>query len=285
MIPITVRRFQPLALQHVRSFRSFDVDGRLCSGVYPASTVVASHPTLGDVFVDVFSVDGKGVEQKAAFEQTVQRWASLGEHPNVGKLLGVVEDEASKRWCIVYEHFEDTYESLDVWIRTRGATVSRASAVRIILCILRSLQYIHTQHIVKRNVDLHSIAMTVDDTPKWIRFDGAILYDFEDYNVKALKSFVPPELRTRYGGDGQAVPASDVYGVALVIGSILTSTCPPHRPAPSANRIKGWLLQDRFGLGAATELIKRAVLSETPDQRPTLYEFIVVFADEEKRSL
>ncbi len=164
-----------------------------------------------------------GIKQR--FQEEAQAVASMN-HPNIVSVYDVGERDG---WpYIVMEYVDGT--NLKHLIRQRGA-LPPEQAVDIVSQVASALEYAHGRGLVHCDVKPHNIIISKDGRAKLLDF--GIAQAQLDRNRKTSEQVLgTPLYMAPEQGMGRAVsPATDVYGLGLVLWEALTGRA-PERPDP-----------------------------------------------------
>jgi hypothetical protein len=158
--------------------------------------------------------------ERTASERLRREAAAMAtlDHPNVVAVLGVVDDGGSP--AMVMEHLGG--ETLDARLSTRGP-LPEPTALAIALAVTEALAAAHAIGLVHRDVKPANILLTSDGPARLMDFGIAADLSVGDPDLTAegvigTLRYLAPE---RLLGE-PAVPATDVWGVGVVLYEMLT---------------------------------------------------------------
>ncbi|XP_042443274.1 probable serine/threonine-protein kinase PBL11 isoform X1 [Zingiber officinale] len=140
-------------------------------------------------------------------------------HPNVVKLLGYCKEENS----IVYEFIPKGSLKDHLFQRTRFQPLPWKLRVKIAVGVARGLAYLHTTHVIHRDIKAANILLDSDFNPKLSDF-GLAMYgptERESYlsqDVCGTYGYLAPE----YLADGKMNEKVDVYGFGILLLELLS---------------------------------------------------------------
>jgi len=196
----------------------YEITSQLGQGGMSAVYVGTSNRGHDVVVKEAYGTDLAAAEERLRIEaQILQALRSPG-HPRVVKYL----DEGTNLgpFCLVEERLEG--ETLAERYRDKAA--DEPTATRIILQLLEALSYLHTQNVLHRDVKPGNIFLDARREVVLLDF-GAAKKEFQQFRGAGTIIYTPgwgaPEQN-----EGEATPASDLYGAGAVFFFLLTGQDP-----------------------------------------------------------
>nr|MBA3539914.1 serine/threonine protein kinase [Deltaproteobacteria bacterium] len=203
------------------------------------------------------------------------RFASAMEHPNITSVVDFGEDEKVGMFMVM--EFCDGEPLNRILFREKRLGVRRAS--EIVLQVAEALHYIHKQNVVHCDIKTENILVTEEEHEGKRARTVIKLLDFglarsltasrASTSLSGTPHYVAPE---RIRGE-PASPASDVYGVGILLYELLTGQVPwdgpvqkilaghlDEKPKPPSTMIEG-------GLDPAVETLVLHALAKKPAER------------------
>ena len=197
-------------------------------------------------------------------------------HPNIIPVYGYISDKNTSTYALVMELATDG--SLAVFLRKNGKNLDLKQKLQIITGIAQGLNYLHTKHVVHRDIKSLNILIFSGLVPKIIDFG------FAHYFVFGQKELTPEELRVGstywvapeiFKGDKVEPYACDVYAFGIVMWEIMSCIMPYADISPG--QIQSHVIRGgRPSIPESTppnlaEIIKRCWAGE-PQKRPSMSE-------------
>jgi eukaryotic-like serine/threonine-protein kinase len=203
------------------------------------------------------------------------RFASAMAHPNITSVVDFGEDEKVGMFMVM--EFVDGEPLHRVLFREKRLSVRKAC--EIVLQVAEALHYIHRQHVVHCDIKTENILIAEEEVEAKRTRMVAKLLDFglarpmsgprATTSLSGTPHYVAPE---RIRGE-PASPASDVYGVGILLYELLTGQVPwdgpvqkilqghlDEQPKPPSRQIEG-------GLDPAVENLVLHALAKSPAER------------------
>lgn len=179
----------------------------------------------------------KGVEH---FLQEAKSIAKFHDEKSVVDIISFFEENNTA--YIIMEYIDG--ETLSDRIRSKG-TYEPVEALKLFIPIMSTLEKMHRERIIHRDISPDNIFVLHDNSLKLIDF-GSARY-FAGFNKKTLSvqfkpGYAPIE---QYNKNGQQGPWTDVYGLCATIYKCITGVT----PVDSLERIQNDSLQRPSGLG------------------------------------
>jgi hypothetical protein len=193
------------------------------------------------------------------FEREGRVLRSLRHHaiPEVLDLIRVERNGAPVH-CLVMEHIEG--ESLEAWIEA-GRVLDRAAVTRLFAELIGVLDYLHSRvpPILHRDIKPANIIVRPDGSPALVDFGSvrAAIRVEDGSTVAGTYGYMPYEQYM-----GQAVPASDLYGLAATFLHLVTGSPPSSFLAES-----GQIEVPPLPCGEPLAGILRRLLRPAPNER------------------
>ncbi|XP_042443273.1 probable serine/threonine-protein kinase PBL18 [Zingiber officinale] len=140
-------------------------------------------------------------------------------HPNVVKLLGYCKEEM----ILVYEFVPKGSLKNHLFQRTRFQPLPWKLRVKIAVGVARGLAYLHTTHVIHRDIKAANILLDSDFNPKLADF-GLAMYgptqreSYLSQDVCGTYGYLAPE----YLADGKMNEKVDVYGFGILLLELLS---------------------------------------------------------------
>jgi len=223
-----------------------------------------------NVAVKVFRVMNE--KQKLPFMHEVNLIFFLN-HPNIIDLFGVT-NVSGWQLGIVMEMAE--HGSLDCWI----GKMERGQEIKIAMCVVNGLQYVHSQNVMHRDIKPKNILMCGpkdDMIPKIADFGSAKLIEKVTQNTKVGEIYyMAPEIAQRRQYGFQA----DIFSLAMTMFEMFNEQLIQESPEEVKNFVENVLRGQNAKIPKIRtvslnlrNLIERG-LNENPDTRPTLPEYL-----------
>lgn len=178
----------------------------------------------GSTAVSVFNGDKTnqfhdGLEK---FISEAKRLAKFQNEPGIVKVFDSFGENGTA--YIIMEYLEG--ETLGERLKREG-TISEKEAVQILIPVMHSLETVHKEGIIHRDIAPDNIFITTDGEAKLIDF-GASRYATTSHSrsitVIIKQGFSPEE---QYRSRGDQGPHTDVYGLAATLYKMITGQTPP----------------------------------------------------------
>ncbi|OGT07786.1 MAG: hypothetical protein A2X78_02935 [Gammaproteobacteria bacterium GWE2_37_16] len=203
-------------------------------------------------------------------------------HPNIISVYGCINNTSTSTYALAMEFTPEG--SLDVFLRKNGKSLDLKQKLQIIMGIAQGLNYLHTRHVVHRDIKSLNILIFPGLVPKIIDFG------FAHYFVFGNKELTPEELRVGsthwvapeiLKGDKVEPYACDVYAFGIVMWEIISCLLPYQDIPP--RQIQNHVMQGgrpAIPDSVPTELAKiiTSCWSGNPKERPRMNEVIRVIA-------
>ncbi len=145
-------------------------------------------------------------------------------HPQIPKLLAYVQDE--ERLILIEEFVEGkTYAALLQDRLLQGTRFSEAEVVKLMASLLVVLHYLHTHHLIHRDISPDNIMLPVNSKrPVLIDFGvvKSLFAQSQNQSFVGKVGFSPPEQLLA----GDCYPASDIYALGVTMVVLLTGQSP-----------------------------------------------------------
>ncbi|MDP4095276.1 serine/threonine protein kinase [Paenibacillus sp. P96] len=117
--------------------------------------------------------------------------------------------------------------SLDEVVRQQGQGADTAFLLRTLEPLIETLEYIHRQGIIHRDIKPAHILIHDSGSVKLIGFGSAIHYKGRENQIAVSAGYSPPEF---YANRSRQGPASDIYSLAATLYYCCKGTPPPEVP-------------------------------------------------------
>lgn len=156
------------------------------------------------------------------FVDEAKRLAKFQNEPGIVKIFDSFEDNSTA--YIIMEHLQG--ETLASYLERMG-TIDEQDAVAMLMPIMESLQAVHAEGIIHRDIAPDNIFLTDDGEIKLIDF-GASRYATTSHSrslTVVIKQGYSPEEQYRSRGDHG--PHTDVYALSATLYKMITGKTPP----------------------------------------------------------
>ena len=156
------------------------------------------------------------------FSDEAQRLAKFVNEEGIVRIIDCIA--ANDTAYIVMEYLEG--ETLASYLK-REKTIPEDLAVQLLMPVMRSLQAVHDQGILHRDISPDNIFLTMDGKVKLIYF-GAARYATTSHS-RSLTVLVKPgySAEEQYRSRGDQGPHTDVYSLAATLYKMITGVTPP----------------------------------------------------------
>jgi serine/threonine protein kinase/Tfp pilus assembly protein PilF len=155
------------------------------------------------------------------------------DHPNIARLLdGGTTDDGLPYFVMEYIEGRPLYYYCD------EQRLSIAERLRLFRPVCDAIHYAHQRQVIHRDIKPSNILVTPDGTPKLLDFGIAKLLDPElaaetiDITLTAMRLMTPEYASPEQVQGGIVTPASDIYGMGVLLYELLSG----HRPYHLKNR-------------------------------------------------
>lgn len=193
-------------------------------------------------------------------------------HPNVVRLIEVIDDPSSQKIYLVQEYVEggNLMEVL-----AKDHPIGDVRARKFMHCILRGIDYLHFQKVIHRDIKPENLLVTTHDVVKIADFGAAEMFrhESETFNdAKGTPAFMAPEL---FDDDVSYVgPAVDIWSLGATLFMMVTG----HPPWNADNEIElsnkiqrdELVFPDDQPIGPHLQNLLRRMLTKDPKRRITL---------------
>ncbi len=210
------------------------------------------------------------------FIDEAKRLAKFQNEPGIVKIFDSFEDNSTA--YIIMEYLQG--ETLASYMERMG-TIDEQDAVAMLMPIMESLQAVHAEGIIHRDIAPDNIFLTDDGEIKLIDF-GASRYATTSHSrslTVVIKQGYSPEEQYRSRGDHG--PHTDVYALSATLYKMITEKTPPdamERRVEYENKSKDILVEPRRLTKKLTRNRENAILNalnvRIEDRTPTVAAFI-----------
>ena len=221
----------------------------------------------------------KGEQFKDGLNKFVEEAIRLSEFRNEDGIVKIFDCIAENETAyIIMENLDG--ESLSQRLK-RNKTIPEKEAIEILMPVMRSLEVIHKEGIIHRDISPDNIFLTKDGKVKLIDF-GAARYATTSHS-RSLTVIIKPgySAEEQYRGRSDQGPHTDVYSLAATLYKMLTGVTPPdalERRAKVENAKKDILDEPRKINKDISQITENAILNalniRIEDRTPTIREFI-----------
>jgi serine/threonine-protein kinase len=194
------------------------------------------------------------------------------QHPNIVSVLDLVVE--GERLAIVMELMAGG--SLSSYLKRTGPLSTR-DAVAVTRQVLAALDYAHSQNVLHRDIKPDNVMMVAPDSPDQVKLGdfgvaGLVGSTVQATGLVGTPLYMPPELLR----DEPFSPASDIYGVGIMLYELLTGVTPFAGPGAAMTILMRHLnsLPPKPPIGDRLWAILEQVLAKQPENRPTAAELI-----------
>ena len=212
----------------------------------------------------------------ARFEREAELARKLS-HPGVPAFVEAGIEEGFRFLAVELVPGQD----LEVLVRAAGPLPWK-EAVRIGARVAATLEYVHGEGVVHRDLKPDNVILRPDGQPVLIDFGLARILEgrqlTEESSTLGTPSYMPPEQVT--GKSSEAGPAADVYALAAILQFLITGQPPftEQEPAALYHRIVTAppppLRSLVSGVPAALEALILRALAKDPQERPSVPAFL-----------
>lgn len=232
----------------------------------------------GQMEVSVFSGDkneqfGDGLKK---FVEEAKKLAKFQNEPGIVKIFDSFKENETA--YIVMEYLDG--ETLESRLK-RDITIPEEEAVALIMPILESLESVHQEGIIHRDISPDNIFITKEGEVKLIDFGAsrfATTSHSRSLTVIIKPGFSPEE---QYRSRGDQGPHTDVYAMAAVLYKMITGKTPPdamERRALLETKHKDILVNPRKYTKGISGIVENAILNamnvRIEDRTPDIHSFI-----------
>jgi len=223
-----------------------------------------------DVVVKVINAYNHDVEEGVMHEANV---AFRLEHPNIIKLFGITYIKRTKLGIVMEKAQHD---SLDIWI----GKIDREQLTKIALGIIDGLEYVHSQHVVHRDIKPKNILMcgAKDDMiPKIADFGTSkvIQTAMMTHTTVGHWTYMAPEVRMnkKYGF------TADIFSLAMTLFEMFNEQRLSHASDEVKDFTQGLIagrisaIPTSYKVPAYLRNVIERGWSEKPEERPTIDEY------------
>lgn len=204
----------------------------------------------------IFKLEPSGTD-KERFRREAKTLARLS-HPNIPAIYDVIFDEAKKDFRIIFQWIDGT--TLAQHLRDRGV-LSVDQAARWFANVCSALDHAHSQGIIHRDIKPANI-ISVANADACVVVDFGISFKADELTRLTSSPGIgtPGYMSPEQERGGELTPASDVYGLAILLYECLSGSRPPvggYRPLASINE----------AIPPAIDALIQAGLREDPQSR------------------
>lgn len=208
------------------------------------------------------------------FEREAKILAHLNNMPGIVQVYDFFQENGTA--YIVMEYLDG--KTLGEYVKENGGVLSFEETRRILSPIMKSLEKIHKEGILHRDISPDNIKFSEDGSLKLFDFGGAKLETNDGLSKVAYMKpgYTPLE---QYSVNGEQGPWTDVYAMAATIYYCICGKKPPEAPQRSCGNAMLTFETPGTGITKAEEYVVRKGLTLRCDLRyQTMGEFLAALA-------